>query len=76
MRGTVLSWYPERGFGFVISEDRKDYFLHVRSIVDHVVPRIGDVVEFELAESRKPGQRPEAVNATIVVEKGSVAVKS
>ena|SRR6266581_3826046 len=65
LRGEIVGWYS-RGFGFVRAEGRKDYFLHARKIVNRIVPRIGDLVDFELGEPYKAGQLPEAINATII----------
>lgn len=32
MRGKVKNVSPDRGFGFIIGEDKKDYFFHLSAV--------------------------------------------
>jgi CspA family cold shock protein len=54
-KGAVKWFDPERGFGFILSEDGEDVFFHQSSVQggDYVVLDQGDRVEFELAEGEK-----------------------
>jgi cold shock CspA family protein len=68
-RGVVLSW-SKRGFGFVVTEERQQYFLHVRGLANlFTLPAEGDLIEFDVAPAQKPGLLPLAVNAVIVPAK-------
>jgi cold shock CspA family protein len=64
MTGILIVWF-ERGFGFITTEDRQQYFLHVSKISEGpAIPVRGMSVEFEaIAPTR--GKLPEAVNARI-----------
>ncbi len=52
MVGTV-KWYDStKGFGFILSEDKKDYFVHRSGILDNFLTLEADQkVEFEIRES-------------------------
>lgn len=64
MKGTLTAWF-ERGFGFITTEDRQQYFLHVSKIAEGpAIPIRGMSVEFEaIAPTR--GRLAEAINARI-----------
>jgi CspA family cold shock protein len=54
--GTIKRIVPERGFGFITSEDTKEYFFH-RSALDASLDfdrlRGGEKVEFQVETSPK-----------------------
>ncbi len=52
MTGTV-KWYDStKGFGFIVSEDNKDYFVHRTGILDNFLALEPEQkVEFEVKES-------------------------
>ena len=55
-RGTVVWWKPERGYGFLRSNQGKDVFCHFSAIETRAHPKNllqGQVVEFEVAEGPK-----------------------
>ena len=64
--GTIKKVVAERGFGFITSEDQKDYFFH-RSSLDSTLDfdRLvgGEKVEFEIEQSPK-GPRAARVRAS------------
>ena len=54
--GTIKKVVSERGFGFITTEDQKDYFFHRNSLdssldFDRLVG--GEKVEFEIEQSPK-----------------------
>ena len=57
--GTVKFFDAGRGFGFIVSPDRPDTFVHVSNIVGGALLTEGQTVEFETAQGRKG---PEAIN--------------
>jgi len=65
-KGTVKSFGPDKGFGFISSPDggTQDIFLPLKECKDGMVPQVGDVVAFDVQESSlKPGQL-QAANVT------------
>lgn len=55
--GTVKSFQPDKGFGFVAGSDGTDYFFHQKQIVDGSSPVVGDTLQHDLQPSPiKPGQ--------------------
>lgn len=62
MRGTVKKLLSEKRCGFIVGEDKKDYFFHSSSLksVRFEEIEIGDEVEFEESEGEK-GLRAEEV---------------
>jgi len=64
MKGTI-KWYDAvKGYGFIQSEDDKDYFVHRSGVKDNVFsPEAGQAVEFEIKESDKG---PVAINVEVV----------
>ncbi len=54
MKGTV-KWYDAvKGFGFIQSEDDKDYFVHRSGVKDNVFSlEAGQNVEFDIKDSDK-----------------------
>lgn len=59
----VVKWFdPERGFGFILTNDGTDVFVHASSVEggDYVILDEGDRVEFELVEKEKG--KPKAIN--------------
>lgn len=65
MKGTVKSFSPKRGYGFITTEDGAEYFAHFSQIKmnGYKVLSVGQSVEFE-GESTDKGFR--ALNITVV----------
>ena len=57
-KGAVKWFDPERGFGFILSEDGEDLFFHQSSVQggDYVVLDEGDRVEFDIAQGQEGKQ--------------------
>lgn len=64
MNGTIKRVYAEKGFGFIVGEDKVEYFFHRSSLknVDISELQEGREVTFEDAEGPK-GPRAEDVFA-------------
>ena len=58
-KGAVKWFDPERGFGFILSEDGEDLFFHQSSVQggDYVVLDEGDRVEFDIAQGQEGKQK-------------------
>lgn len=62
MKGTIKKLVQEKGFGFIVGEDKIDYFLHRSALKNCAFEdlHVGDEVEFEDAEGPK-GPRAEDI---------------
>ncbi len=64
MKGTVKWYDADKGYGFILSEENKDFFVHRSGIKDNVFfLEAGQSVEFEIKENDKG---PVAVNVEVV----------
>lgn len=61
MQGTVKFYNESKGFGFIITEDGEEIFVHVTGLVDKISQN--DRVEFEIAQGKKG---PNAVNVKLI----------
>jgi len=61
MQGTVKFYNESKGFGFIITEDGEELFVHVTGLVDKISQN--DRVEFEIAQGKKG---PNAVNVKLI----------
>lgn len=63
MRGHVIKWFPERGFGFIKPEKvGHDAYLHISKVIDGE-PRYGADVEFQMDKDKT---RTFAVNVKVL----------
>lgn len=64
LKGTVKWFNKEKGFGFITSEEGKDYFVHFSGIVGEGFRSLeeGQAVTFEVEEGAKG---PVAVKVTV-----------
>jgi len=59
--GVVKLYNPDKGFGFITSEEHGDVFVHAKACEGGGIPAKGDVVTFDLEDSAmKPGQKQAA----------------
>ncbi|HET6772099.1 MAG TPA: cold shock domain-containing protein [Acidimicrobiales bacterium] len=56
MSGTVSSYDPDRGFGFISRRGGSDVFVHVSALAGNQVLETGQRVRFELAPGRRGQQ--------------------
>lgn len=50
MKGKVKFFNQEKGFGFIIGDDGKDYFMHKSGLQDDLTVNEEDLVEFSVEE--------------------------
>lgn len=62
MQGTVKFFNSSKGFGFIVAEDGKDYFVHQTALPEGVVLRDNDPVEFDVEQGERG---PKAVNVKV-----------
>lgn len=65
MEGKVKFFNTMKGFGFIIADDGKEYFVHYSSLVDGVNIKENDSVVFDIEEGDK-GEK--AVNVSLKQE--------
>lgn len=66
-QGTLISWYPLKGFGIVKITRQEAYFLHTSNVVEGPEnPALGSTVHFDVAPPTRNGKLPNAINAVIV----------
>jgi CspA family cold shock protein len=63
MKGTIKFFKRDKGFGFIIGEDDKDYFVHISQIEKQQAPFSGDNVYFTPKETKRGLQ---ARNITLI----------
>ena len=63
MKGVIRWFSKEKGFGFILGEDEKNYFVHIKDIKGLDIPKEKDKVEFEIIKTEK-GLK--AVNVKII----------
>jgi len=61
MRGKVKWFNANKGYGFVITHEQKEYFVHWKSIVTKSPNELktliqNEIVEFDVIETRKGSQ--------------------
>ena len=61
MKGTVKFFNNEKGFGFIASEDGKEYFVHTSGLAEGVHLNDNDAVNFDVEEGERG---PKAVNVS------------
>jgi len=61
MQGTIKFYNESKGFGFVVTENGDEIFVHVTGLIDKVSQN--DRVEFEVAQGKKG---PNAVNVKLI----------
>ena len=60
--GTVKSWNPSQGWGFIEGDDGEDYYIHVSKVRKGQSISHSSRVKFDISQ----GQRgPEAENVTL-----------
>lgn len=65
MNGTVKFFNAGKGFGFIASEDGKEYFVHITGLQEGVNLKDNDAVSFDVEEGDRG---PKAVNVTLASE--------
>ena len=53
MKGKIKFFNESKGFGFIISEDGKEYFVHSTGLNTGTSVREGDAVTFEIEQGDK-----------------------
>ena len=56
MKGTVKFFNDMKGFGFIVGEDGKEYFVHQTGLNEGVRLHEGDSVEFDVEETEEESE--------------------
>ena len=55
--GTIAEWRSDRGFGFIMPDNRgDDIFVHMSNVVMDFEPAVGQRVTFEVEKSLRDGK--------------------
>ena len=63
MKGRVKMFNQDKGYGFILGDDKYDYFFHVSEVKSMDMPTSNSIVEFEESSSEK-GRK--AINIKVV----------
>ncbi|MCF7798344.1 cold shock domain-containing protein [Candidatus Woesearchaeota archaeon] len=63
MKGKVKFFNVSKGFGFIVGEDDKEYFVHMTGLTPGMKLNENDEVNFEVVEGERG---PKAENVTLV----------
>ena len=64
MKGKIINFNPQKGFGFILGEDDKKYFFHIVNVVNPMELEVGYSVNFT---SQENGKGLTAVDITVEV---------
>jgi cold shock protein len=53
LQGRVKYFNPDKGYGFIITDNGVDYFYHVSDVKDVKLTEVGDTVQFEVGNNKK-----------------------
>lgn len=62
MEGEVKFFNSTKGFGFIIADDGKEYFVHQTGVKDNAMLRDRDKVKFDVEDGDRG---PKAVNVEV-----------
>lgn len=64
MKGKICDWKDDKGFGFIVSENRSDkIFFHISDIqTKERRPKVGDFVDFDLTQDNQQRLKAKHVN--------------
>ena len=67
LRGTVVFYNKDKGYGFIRTKEESDYFFGYRAFSGTKLPEAGDLVEFTVSpRPPKPGKSPNVEHLEIV----------
>lgn len=69
--GTICTWRPDRGFGFIMPDDgTRDVFLHVSTLIMAAINeddiRVGSRLQFDTKPDRKGRPAGQAFNVKLL----------
>lgn len=72
MRGRIIAYFTDKGFGFVQTEDERKFFFHIANVVDdHLRARLpsyvlGEIIPVEFQYGGNDGKKyPKAINVSL-----------
>ena len=56
MKGEIIKWFADKGYGFVKGTDDISYFVHCKQIMNGEEPDVGTMVKFTAVTTDKGEQ--------------------
>jgi cold shock CspA family protein len=75
MKGTVLEYDQRRGFGYVLAENGRRYFAHIRNWESTKPPKANDEVVFDVGPGWN-GKPSQCVNIRLSSEVSTLVAKA
>lgn len=64
--GTVRSYDPVKGYGFITTLSHGQYYLHKSEVIGGLVPAVGSRVDFYTSGNPTPGKSPRACYVAVL----------
>jgi cold shock CspA family protein len=64
--GTVKSYDPVKGYGFIITMTSGQFYLHKSEVIGGLIPAIGSRVDFYTSGNTIPGKSPRACYVAVL----------
>lgn len=74
--GRVHQLVPDRGFGFIVTEDFRKFFFHAQDVDGQELPEVGSRVSFSWIKNEVEGRHDTAVNIHIISRPGKAGAKA
>jgi cold shock CspA family protein len=71
MQAQITTFVNTRGFGFLTDSEGVQYFFHISNVVKGVkerMPKLGEIVDFEITDPVKLGGKMQAIKIRIIDE--------
>ena len=70
--GVVVLFHPVKHWGFIRESDGTEWFFHQSNAIPYYIPKLEDVVQFEIGPAITIGKRDQAIHiAPVGVESGA-----
>jgi cold shock CspA family protein len=61
-QGTVVMFHPTRHWGFIRENDGTQWFFHQSNAIRYYIPKLSDMVQFEIGPPITLGKKDQAIN--------------
>lgn len=61
-QGMVVLFHPTKHWGFIRENDGTEWFFHQSNAIRYYVPKLEDIVQFEIGPPLTIGKKDQAIN--------------